>query len=162
MNIDREANPWQSHDCTILALDTVTPEPIRWLWPGRIPLGMFVLIAGQPGVGKTTISHSIAATLTNGGKWPFSDHHADTGDVIILTAEDDPVHTLAPRLIAAGANRKRVKLIQSVARLQDDPTKLGMNCTKWARELGVPRTTFRRSSAWERIKGCQIARANQR
>ncbi len=101
-------------------MDTVTPEPIRWLWPGRIPLGMFVLIAGQPGVGKTTISHSIAAILTNGGKWPFSEHHADPGSVVILTAEDDPVYTLAPRLIAAGANRKRVKLIQSVAKLQGD------------------------------------------
>ena len=72
------------HDCTILDLDTVTPEPVRWLWSGRIPLGMFVLIAGQPGVGKTTISHSIAAILTTGEKWPFSEHHADTGDVIIL------------------------------------------------------------------------------
>ena len=108
------------HDCTILDMDTVTPEPIRWLWPGRIPLGMFVLIAGQPGVGKTTISHSIAAILTTGGKWPFSDHHADTGSVVILTAEDDPKYTLKPRLIAAGANCKRVKLIQSVMRPQGD------------------------------------------
>ena len=41
----REDNPWPAHDCTILDLDTVTPEPISWLWPGRIPLGMFVLMA---------------------------------------------------------------------------------------------------------------------
>ena len=108
------------HDCNILNLDSVTPEPVRWLWPGRIPLGMFVLIAGQPGVGKTTISHSIAAILTTGGKWPFSEHHADPGRVVILTAEDDPVYTLAPRLIAAGANRKRVELLKSVAKLQND------------------------------------------
>ena len=118
--IEREANPWQAHDCTILDLDTVTPEPIRWLWPGRIPLGMFVLIAGQPGVGKTTISHSIAAILTTGEKWPHSDHRAVPGSVVILTAEDDPKYTLVPRLMAAGANLKRVKLLQSVMRPQGD------------------------------------------
>lgn len=108
------------HDCTILDLDSVTPEPVRWLWPGRIPLGMFVLLAGQPGVGKTTISHSLAAILTSGGKWPYSDHNADVGDVVILTAEDDPVYTLVPRLMAAGADLKRIKMIQSVAREQGE------------------------------------------
>ena len=87
-------DPWQAHDCTILDLSTVTPEPVEWLWPGRIPLGMFVLLAGQPGVGKTTISHSIAAILTAGGKWPYSDDTAVVGDVVILTAEDDPKYTL--------------------------------------------------------------------
>ncbi len=116
----REDNPWPAHDCTILDLDTVTPEPISWLWPGRIPLGMFVLMAGQPGVGKTTISHSIAAITSTGGKWPFSKDHAKPGGVIILTAEDDPVYTLVPRLMAANADLERIKLIQSVARHHDD------------------------------------------
>ena len=119
-DIEQRARTQILHDCTILSLDTVTPEPIRWLWPRRIPLGMFVLLAGQPGVGKTTISHSIASTLTIGGKWPYSDHKADTGDVVILTAEDDPKYTLVPRLMAAGADLKRIKVIQSVARYQDE------------------------------------------
>lgn len=116
----REDNPWPAHDCTVLDLDTVTPEKIQWLWPDRIPLGMFVLLAGQPGVGKTTISHSISAILTSGGKWPFSNHHAKPGGVIILTAEDDPVYTLVPRLMAANADLKRIKLIKSVMRPQGD------------------------------------------
>jgi putative DNA primase/helicase len=81
---------------------------------------MLVLMAGQPGVGKTTISHSIAAITSTGGKWPFSDHHAEPGTVIILTAEDDPVHTLVPRLMAANADLKRIKMIQSVARYHDE------------------------------------------
>lgn len=118
------ATPWPdmppSHDCTVLDLDTVTPKPISWLWPGRFPLGMFVLLAGQPGVGKTTISHSIAAITSTGGKWPFSDQRAIPGGVLILTAEDDPKYTLVPRLMAAGADLKRIKVIQSVARYQDE------------------------------------------
>ena len=109
-----------AHECNILDLSTVTPEPISWLWPGRIPLGMFVLLAGQPGVGKTTISHNIAAILTGGMKWPYSDHRAEIGDVAILTAEDDPKYTLVPRLMAAGADLTRIKQIQSVARIQGE------------------------------------------
>ena len=109
-------DPWVAHDCTVLDLSTVTPKPIQWLCPGRIPLGMFVLIAGQPGVGKTTISHSIAAILSTGGKWPFSDQNALPGGVVILTAEDDPKYTLVPRLMAAEADLKRIKVIQTVAK----------------------------------------------
>lgn len=119
-DIERLANVRATHDCTVLDLSTVTPEPIKWLWPGRIPLGMFVLMAGQPGVGKTTISHSIASILTTGGKWPFSEHRATPGSVVILTAEDDPKYTLVPRLMAAGADLKRIKMIQSVMRPQGD------------------------------------------
>jgi putative DNA primase/helicase len=119
-DLEERARNQPHHDCTIINLSTVTPKPISWLWPGRIPLGMFVLIAGQPGVGKTTISHSIAAILSTGGKWPFSDHRAAPGTVIILTAEDDPKYTLVPRLMAAGADLKRINLIKSVARQYDD------------------------------------------
>jgi putative DNA primase/helicase len=54
----------------------VTPEPIKWLWPGRIPLGMFSLFAGNPGVGKSTLAFSIAALVSNGGEWPYSQDRA--------------------------------------------------------------------------------------
>ena len=29
------------HDCKVINLHEVQPEPIEWLWPGRIPLGMY-------------------------------------------------------------------------------------------------------------------------
>ena len=108
------------HDCTVLELSEVTPEPIKWLWQGRIPLGMFSLLAGHPGVGKSTIAFSIAAIVSNGGKWPFSQHRAEPGHVIIMTAEDSPKYTLVPRLMAADANLTRISVIESVARVVDD------------------------------------------
>jgi putative DNA primase/helicase len=108
------------HDCKVLELDQVTPEPIKWLWPGRIPLCMFSLLAGNPGVGKSTIAFSIAAIVSTGGTWPFSGDRATAGTVVIMSAEDDPKYTVVPRLMAAGADLTRVKMIQSVARLMED------------------------------------------
>jgi len=89
------------HDCKVLELDQVTPEPIKWLWPGPI-------------------AFSIAAIVSNGGQWPFSQHQAEPGHVIILTAEDDPKFTLVPRLMAADADLTRISVIQSVQRVQED------------------------------------------
>jgi putative DNA primase/helicase len=108
------------HDCNVVALADVKPEPIRWLWRDRIPLGMFSLLAGQPGVGKTTIAMSITAIVTRGGTWPFSQDRALQGRVVILTAEDDPKYTLVPRLMAAGADLTRVIVVQSVMRPLED------------------------------------------
>jgi len=108
------------HDCKVLDLDQVTPEPIKWLWPGRIPSGMFSLLAGNPGVGKSTIAFSIAAIVSTGGKWPLSEARATAGTVVIMSAEDDAEHTIVPRLMAHGADLTRVKMIQSVARLMED------------------------------------------
>jgi hypothetical protein len=33
----------------------VTPEPVRWLWPGRIAEGKQVIIGGEPGQGKSNL-----------------------------------------------------------------------------------------------------------
>jgi putative DNA primase/helicase len=108
------------HDCNIVSLSGIEPRSVEWLWPDRIPLGMFSLLAGNPGVGKSTIAFTIAAIVSNGGKWPFSDQNAAPGEVIILTSEDDAQYTIVPRLIAAGADRSRIHMIQSVMRPHEE------------------------------------------
>lgn len=35
--------------------DEIQPLPIRWLWPDRVPLEMLSVLAGPPGVGKSTM-----------------------------------------------------------------------------------------------------------
>ena len=115
MSANIEKQKW--HDCKLINLATVTPKAVEWLWHDRIPLGMFSLMAGQPGVGKTTISHSIASVVSRGGTWPFTEHRARQGRVVLLTAEDDIQYTLAPRLIAADAKLHCIEVIQSVTRL---------------------------------------------
>jgi hypothetical protein len=90
----------------------VTPVAIPWGWPGRIPLGRGTLVAGRPGLGKTLLLCDIAATVTRGRHWPDGAGSTPAGDVILMSAEDDPADTLVPRLQAAGADLDRVHFLR--------------------------------------------------
>ena len=89
----------------------IKPVAIKWLWPQWIALGKLTILAGAGGAGKTTMALSLAATLTNGGRWPDDTASTRTGNVIIWSSEDDHADTLLPRLMAAGANLEKVYLI---------------------------------------------------
>ncbi|MDB6060517.1 MAG: hypothetical protein JWM78_620 [Verrucomicrobiaceae bacterium] len=100
-----------SHVDLVCAAD-IKPEPIRWLWPGWFARKKLAILAGVAGTGKTTVVISLAATLTNAGRWPDGKPCRIPGNVLIWSSEDDPADTLIPRLIAAGANLNRVHIIQ--------------------------------------------------
>ncbi|GAB4140303.1 MAG: hypothetical protein Tsb0016_07400 [Sphingomonadales bacterium] len=91
----------------------VKSEPIRWLWPGWLSRGKLHILAGAPGTGKTTLALSLAATLSQAGRWPDGTA-APAGNVMIWSGEDDIADTLAPRLRAAGADEGRVFIIQNM------------------------------------------------
>jgi hypothetical protein len=96
----------------------IAPEPIEWLWPGRIPLGMLTLFSGDPKLGKSLAALSVVAAVTRGGPLPTGDAEgpamAPRGSAILLSGEDDRARTIVPRLIAAGADLDRVKIIRSM------------------------------------------------
>jgi putative DNA primase/helicase len=97
-------------------LADVEAKPVSWLWLGRIARGKLTIIAGNPGLGKSQITASIAAIVTQGGCWPVERQSCGCGDVLFLNAEDDPADTLRPRLEAAGADLSRVHVIDGVTR----------------------------------------------
>lgn len=97
---------------TLVYANNIKLEPIRWLWNGWLALGKLALIAGAPGTGKTTIALSCAAIVSRGGKWPDGSD-SEQGTVLIWSGEDDAKDTLAPRLIAAGADPSRVAFIST-------------------------------------------------
>ncbi len=99
----------------LLNLADVAPEPIRWLWPGRIALGKLTLIAGDPGLGKSLLSLDVAARVSTGSGWPDAPHEAGPpGGVVLLSAEDDAGDTIRPRLDAAAADVSRVTMLQAI------------------------------------------------
>jgi len=95
---------------------TITPKPVSWLWPGRIALGKYTIIAGEPGLGKSQLTLHLAACVTTGGDWPEGEGKAPLGSVLIVSSEDDPEDTIAPRLIAAGADMAKVHELQGIQR----------------------------------------------
>lgn len=93
-------------------LSEVEPEPVSWLWPGRIPVGKLVTLDGDPGVGKSTLALTFAATITTGGEWPDGTRCDMPGDVLVMSAEDGLGDTIRPRLDAAGADTTRVHALE--------------------------------------------------
>jgi hypothetical protein len=103
-------------DDLVLVAD-VERELVRWLWPGRIPLGKVTVLDGDPGTGKSTLTLTIAAKVSTGS--PFPDGaRPERADVILLNAEDDVPDTIRPRLEAAGADLARCWVLPDV---QPDP-----------------------------------------
>jgi putative DNA primase/helicase len=92
----------------------IRPEPVEWLWSGRIARGKHTCIAGEPGTGKSQLSVAIAAAISTGGEWPCDEGRPPLGSVIILSAEDGAADTIVPRLIAAGANLDRIHIVSAV------------------------------------------------
>jgi hypothetical protein len=107
-----------------LMASDVEAKRLRWLWPGRLPLGMFCGIEGDPGEGKSLLCIDIAARITTGAQLPDGTS-AKPGNVIIISGEDDEALTLRPRLEAAGADLSRVRLwTKDLPFLPDDLKKL--------------------------------------
>jgi hypothetical protein len=87
---------------------------INWLWYGRFALGKIGLIAGLPDYGKGQIAAFIAAAVSAGINLPYGEGNTPQGNVIWFNAEDDARDTVKPRLVAVGANPKRVYFVNGV------------------------------------------------
>lgn len=96
----------------------VKPKEAEWLVSGYIPRGSITTIAGDGGVGKTSVWCNLVASVTT-GKPPFLLGNSDgfdtdpsePEDVLVLSAEDSWTHTLYQRLKANGADMHRVHYI---------------------------------------------------
>lgn len=93
------------------ASSVIIKEP-EWLIPGYIPKYGITTIAGEGGVGKTSIWCSLVASITTGkqsfllgGQIPFDN---DPEDVLVLSAEDSWSYVLRKRLEACGADLDRI------------------------------------------------------
>jgi biotin operon repressor len=94
----------------------IQARPLSWVWPGRIPAGKLTLLVGDPGLGKSVLTLDLTARITRGALWPDKSGRCELGNVVLLSAEDDPEDTIRPRLEAAGADLLRVFILRSVIR----------------------------------------------
>jgi putative DNA primase/helicase len=117
-----EAAPqWQAEELESVRADQVVMRAIVWLWLNRFSIGKIGIVAGLPDEGKGQVLCYIAARNTCGLEWPNGEGRSPQGNVIILSAEEDPSDSLAPRLAAAGADLSRIHFVKMV-RDRDEKT----------------------------------------
>jgi putative DNA primase/helicase len=98
----------------VVDLETVQPTEIDWLWLGRIPFGKLTIADGDPGLGKSTVLLDIACRASTGGQLPTGEPIGDPFVSLIITSEDAANDTIVPRIIRAGGDLRRIKLIRNV------------------------------------------------
>ena len=103
-----EASAAVSH-VTLTAAASVTARRTIWLWERRVPLGGAVLLAGQEGLGKSTLAVNLAAEVTTG---TVQGDLSGPASVVYVSAEDSESSTIVPRLTAAGADLSRVYFVR--------------------------------------------------
>jgi archaellum biogenesis ATPase FlaH len=122
----------------------VTAARLKWLWPGRIPMGKLTIIDGDPGLGKSLVTIDIGARLTRGDPMPNESlgtlGRQPTG-VVYLAMEDDPEDTIRPRFDVAGADPERVVLLEAIT---DEKNERGVTIADiWAIEEAIRRVDAR-------------------
>jgi hypothetical protein len=100
-------------DTSVFNPARIEPEPVHWLWNGRIARGKLTVIDGDPGLGKSVLTCEIAARLST-GRALEGDLAAAPVSSIMLSAEDGLADTIRPRLEVAGADLNRVHLVSTV------------------------------------------------
>jgi hypothetical protein len=102
-------------------LDQVKFKKTKWLWYGRVPMGMVSIISGEGGIGKTLIGYNIAAAVTQG--WSLPDKEGRTlpgvldtpADVLLLSGHEEPLEQVTKwRLDLAGADMSRIHYLKKL------------------------------------------------
>lgn len=97
----------------------VSPEHVTWLWPSRIPIAKITVLDGDPGLGKSALTLDIGARITKGRPMPDGSTGIE-GGVLVLNAEDGSADTIVPRLLAMGADLKRVRILKTLPSSEGD------------------------------------------
>lgn len=100
-------------------------------------LGGLSLVAGEPGLGKSTLTVELGAAVTRGTL--EGDRHGEPRDVLIATAEDHFASVVWGRLTAAKADMDRVHRIhvedrdgEELMTLPDDVAETETRCVELA------------------------------
>lgn len=96
----------------------------EWVIEGVYKRGTINLIAGDPGIGKSFLTLELAARVSHEGE-----------QVLLLSAEDDPDDTIAPRCIAHDADTRNIRLFEGFldAEGYTEPFHLGTDMDRFQR-----------------------------
>jgi hypothetical protein len=122
----------------LVKANEMEPESINWAWKNRFAFGKLAVLAGDPGLGKSTILIELAALHSIGGEFPCGEGLAQQCETLILTAEDGLRDTLIPRLIAADADLEKIHFLTGTKAEDSDEESL----FDLGRDIAVLRKVF--------------------
>lgn len=96
----------------------ITVRRTLWLWRDRIPVGGLALVAGKGDVSKSTLFSQFVAWITTGEM--KGEYYGIPRDVGYVVNEDSISETVAPRMIAHGADMNRVHFLRVRSPLGED------------------------------------------
>ena len=114
------SGPPEAEALTLVKASEVEQKNVEWLWPGWLPEGELSLLGGKPGTGKTTLALKIASIISTGSVWPTGER-AKKSTVLFWSGEDSLSKTIAPRLLASGANLDNVRFINPGQKVPFNP-----------------------------------------
>lgn len=121
----------------------IEPEKIEFLMDGYLASKKFHILAGTPGVGKTTILIALAAIISTGSKLPTGEK-AQPGNIVMWTGEDGYEDTIVPKFLASGGDRNRLYVIE------------GIKTSKFSRQFDPSQDMQVLNDAIAEIKGCSL------
>jgi hypothetical protein len=93
----------------------VDMSEVDWLWPSWFPIGFATVLSGRGGIGKGVLVADLLTRVTRATAWPDGTASRHGGALIVAGAgEDDAAHAWAPRLVAAGADVRRIRIVEHV------------------------------------------------
>lgn len=107
--LERDTGEPSGRRVELVTAATIRPKYPRWLWADRLPAGELALAAGEPGVGKGVFTAWLAARISR-GDLP-GDLAGAPRIAVLASAEDCPARTVVPRLMAQGADLRRVRVV---------------------------------------------------
>ena len=134
----------------LISLAEVKSRPIEWLWEGRVAIGKLSIISGDPGLGKSLITISMAAIVSRGGEWPVDATVSPLGSVLLMSAEDDLADTIRPRLDAAHADVTKIDALPMV-KCVDQTGKQGRRFFSLASDLPVLEAVLENRPAYKLV-----------
>jgi hypothetical protein len=96
-----------------VSLASVEVTSVEWLWPGYIPKGKITDVIGDGDLGKSLVLTDIIARMSRGKPMPDNPDGPmrEPIDIVMMVGEDDVSDTVVPRLLAAGADLSRIKVL---------------------------------------------------
>lgn len=104
----------------IIFMNNVVAEPVDWLFKPYLAIGKTSLLEGEPGIGKSFLSLSIASLTSVGGVNPINNEDIfPKGKVLLMSAEDGLGDTIKPRLERMIADLTKIFAPKEIFTLDD-------------------------------------------